>query len=99
MEIEFDDPDLDRLEIEPKFTAGLAPAVVKGFRKAIGFIRQAIDERDLYMMRGLNFKALDDDRKGQFSMKLNDQWRLILEIRGTAPKKRIGAIEIVDYHR
>ncbi len=98
MEIEYDDPDLDRLETDPGFTAGLAPAIVKGFRKAIGFIRAAVDERDLYAMRGLNFKKLERDRADQHSMKLNDQWRLILEIRGEAPKKRIGVIEIVDYH-
>jgi len=98
MEIEFDDPDLDRLEVEKEFTAGFAPAVVKGYRKAIGFIRQAVDERDLYAMRGLNFKKLEKDRIGQYTMKLNDQWRLILEIRGEAPSKKIGVIEIVDYH-
>jgi len=98
MEIEFDDPDLDRLETEPGFTAGHAPGVVKGYRKAIGVIRAAADERDLFALRGLNFKPLDRDRIGQHSMKLNDQWRLILEIRGQAPRKRIGVIEIVDYH-
>jgi len=98
MEIEFDDPDLDRLEIDAGFTAGFAPAVVKGYRKAIGFIRQAVDERDLIAMRGLNFKKLEHNRAGQHSMKLNDQWRLILEIRGEGKKKRIGVIEIVDYH-
>jgi proteic killer suppression protein len=98
MEVEFDDPELDRLETEVGFTAGFAPAVVKGYRKALGFIRQAVDERDLIEMRGLNFKKLEEDRLGQHSMKLNDQWRLIVQIRGEVPKKRIGVIEIVDYH-
>lgn len=97
MEIEFADPDLDRLELDREFTAGFAPAVVKGYRKAIRFIRAAVDERDL-RLPGLNFKPLDHDRAGQHSMKLNDQWRLILEIRGEGKKKKIGVIEIVDYH-
>jgi len=98
VDIEFDDPDLDRLEVDRNFTAGFALAVVKGYRKAIGAIRAAADERDLNALRGLNFHALKDDRAGQHSMKLNDQWRLIVEIRGEAPRKRIGVIEIVDYH-
>ncbi len=98
MDIEFDDPDLDRLEVDRTFTAGWAPAVVKGYRKAIGAIRAAADERDLYALRGLNFHPLKDDRTGQPAMKLNDQWRLILEIRGEAPKKWMGVVEIVDYH-
>lgn len=98
MEIEFDDPDLDRLEVDRDFTAGWPPAVVKGYRKAIGAIRAATDERDLRALRGLNFHPLKDDREGQHAMRLNDQWRLIVEIRGEAPKKRIGIVGIVDYH-
>ena len=31
-------------------------------------------------------------------MRLNDQWRLIIEIRGQAPMKVIHILEIVDYH-
>lgn len=98
MDIEFDDPDLDRLYFEPSFTGGWAPAIVKGYRKAVGFIRQASDERDIRAMKGLNFHPLKDDREGQHSVNLNDQWRLILEIRGEGTNKRIGVIEIVDYH-
>lgn len=98
MDIDFDDPDLDQLETDRNFTGGWPPPVVKGYRKAIGAIRAAEDERDLYALRGLNFHPLKDDRQGQHAMKLNDQWRLIVELRGQAPKKRIGVIEIVDYH-
>ena len=64
----------------------------------MGFVRAAPDERALGAMRGLNFHRLDDDRAGQYALKINDQWRLIVELRGEAPKKRIGVIEIVDYH-
>ena len=81
-----------------RHTGGHAPAVVKGFRKIMGFVRAAPDERALGAMRGLNFHRLDDDRAGQYALKINDQWRLIVELRGEAPKKRIGVIEIVDYH-
>jgi len=98
MEIEFDDPDLDQLELDPAFTAGLAPAIVRGFRKVIRFLRAATDERDLIAMRGLNFHPLERDRLGQHSVNVNDQWRLIVEIRGEGKQKKIGVIEIVDYH-
>lgn len=98
MDVDFDDPDLERLYTDARFTAGHPPAVVKGYRKAIGLIVAARDERDLAAFRGLNFKRLERDRVGQHSVKLNDQYRLILEIRGQHPRKRIGVIEIVDYH-
>lgn len=31
-------------------------------------------------------------------MRLNDQWRLIVELRGEAPGKTVHINEIVDYH-
>lgn len=98
MEIEFDDPDLERLARDSGFTAGHPPAIVKGFRKVVQFVRAAPDERALIAMHGLNFHPLKHDRLGQHSLNINDQYRLIIELRGDAPKKRIGVIEIVDYH-
>jgi plasmid maintenance system killer protein len=31
-------------------------------------------------------------------MRLNDQWRLIVELKGEAPNKTVLIIEIADYH-
>ena len=98
MEVEHDDPDLDRLETDPRFTGGHGPAIVRGFRKVMQAIRAAVDARDLYALRGLRFEKLRGDRQGQHSLRINDQWRLIVEIRGEAPQKRIGVVEIADYH-
>ena len=98
MLFEFDDPDLERLLTDGTYTGGRPPTVVKGFRKVMGFVRAAPDERALYAMHGLNFHRLVRDRAGQHSLKINDQWRLIVELRGDGPKTRIGVIEIVDYH-
>jgi toxin HigB-1 len=63
MELEFVDADLDRLEVDPKFTAGFAPAIVRGFRKALQAIRAAHDERDLFKSRGLGFEKLKGKRE------------------------------------
>jgi proteic killer suppression protein len=41
---------------------------------------------------------LKGSREGQHSIRLNLQWRLILEIRGNHPCKVIGIVEIADYH-
>jgi proteic killer suppression protein len=98
MEVEFSDEQLDRLETDPRFTAGFGQAVVRGYRKAMGAIRAAVDERDLYQLKGLRFEKLQGKRAHQHSLRLNDQWRLIVEIRGVSPKKRIGVISIEDYH-
>src|SRR5689334_23123002 len=98
MEAEFDDPSLDRLETDPRFSGGYSEGVVKGYRKVMGAIRATQDERDLYALKGLRFEKLKGQRQHQHSLRINDQYRLIVEIRGTVPSKKIGVIEIVDYH-
>jgi proteic killer suppression protein len=98
MEVEFADESLDRLEIDLQFTAGFERPVVKGFRKVMQVIRDAPDERDFYALRGLHFEKLEGARAHQRSMRLNKQWRLILELTGDAPKKIVRVIGIEDYH-
>ena len=98
MEVEFDNDDLDRLETDAQFTAGHAQEVVRAFRKRMQQIRAFRDERDFLAVRSLNFEKLKGNREGQHSIRLNLQWRLILQVRGDHPCKVIGIIEIVDYH-
>lgn len=98
MEVEFDDDDLDRLETDAHFTAGHGAEVVRAYRKRIQQIRAFRDERDFYAVRSLNFEKLKGNREGQYSVRLNKQWRLILEFRGSHPCKVVGILEVVDYH-
>jgi proteic killer suppression protein len=98
MEAEFDDPILKRLWADPNHNAGLGQPLVKAFRKKMQAIIAATDERDLYQMRSLHFERLKGKRDGQHSLRLNDQWRLIVELRGEGRGKRVGVVEIVDYH-
>jgi proteic killer suppression protein len=97
MEVEFADEELDRLETDARFTGGFAPAIVRGFRKAMQAIRAAHDERDLYASRGLGFEKLKGSRAHQCSLRINKQWRLIVELRGEAPKT-VRIVKIEDYH-
>ncbi len=98
MEVEFDDYTLDRLETDAQYTAGHSQEIVRAYRKRIQQIRAFRDERDFLTIRSLNFEKLKGNREGQHSIRLNLQWRLILQIRGDHPCKVIGIIEIVDYH-
>jgi toxin HigB-1 len=98
MEVEFADDDLDRLEIDIQFTAGFAREIVRAFRKAMQVIRAAVDERDFYQLKGLRFEKLEGARSHQRSIRLNKQWRLILELTGQAPNKVVRIVCIEDYH-
>ena len=71
-----------------------------------GFSRQAemkLDQleaagsvKDLAVLPGNRFEALRGDRKGQYSIRINDQWRICFDW----PDRSPGPInvEIVDYH-
>ena len=98
MQVEFDDPDLDRLETDPDFTAGRSREVVRGYRKVLQSIRSAPDERTLYALRGLRFEKLKGKRKHQHSLRINKQWRAVAELRGKGSDRRIAIMAIEDYH-
>ncbi len=51
---------------------------------------------DLAVLPGNRFEALKGKRKGQYSIRINDQWRICFEW----PEGSLGPVnvEIVDYH-
>jgi toxin HigB-1 len=98
MEVTFKKRSLDRLETDASYSAGFSDAIVKSYRKAMQHIRGASDERTLYTRRSFRFEKLYGNRTGQYSMRLNIQWRLIVELCGEGSKRTINVIEIIDYH-
>jgi len=51
---------------------------------------------DLAALPGNRFEALRGDRKGQYSVRINDQWRICFEWLDGEPG--LSNVEIVDYH-
>jgi len=98
MDVEFSDEELSRLETQEDFKAGHGPEVVRGYRKVLRFVRSARDERDFRAMRSLKFEKLKGDRSHQHSLRINRQWRLIVQIMPGTPKNRIRVVAIEDYH-
>jgi len=50
---------------------------------------------DMHIPPGNRLEALHGDRRGQHSIRVNDQWRICFEWRGGAAWN----VEVVDYHR
>jgi toxin HigB-1 len=98
MEVEFGKDALDRLEVDPKFTMGLPREVVKSYRRRMQVIRAAKDTRDLREVRGNHFERLLGARAHQHSIRLNDQWRLIVELGRGKDSRTIVIMNIEDYH-
>jgi proteic killer suppression protein len=99
MRIEFRDDDLRRLYEEPEFRiAQFGPDLVKQYRKKVAFLADANDERDLYAYKALHFETMAGARSHEHSIRLNDQWRLILELVTDDEGRLILIIAIEDYH-
>jgi len=98
LRIEYGDEVLRRLAKELDYRPGQwSVDVVRAYRRKVQLIDAAVDERDLRAMRGLRFEQLSGDRKGTSSIRLNDQFRLILTFK--TEEERIAVIlELVDYH-
>jgi proteic killer suppression protein len=52
--------------------------------------------KDLALLPGNRFDALSGARRGQFSVRINDRWRICFEWPESAPGP--SNVEIVDYH-
>lgn len=72
--------------------------VVDAFFEVIQIIRNAPDERDFYAFNSLKFEKLSGDRQGQYSLRLNKQFRLIITFEETTEGKIVVIHEIIDYH-
>ena len=64
-------------------------------RRKLLYLHRAIRLQDLRVPPGNRLEALKGERKGQYSIRINDRWRICLVWRdGEA-----WNVEIVDYHR
>jgi len=98
MDVIFHNKHLDRLETDAGFESGYSADVVRAYRKRMQLIRAVVDEREFYSLKSLNFERLKGKRQHQYSMRLNDQWRLILEFEGKGRNKMVVVVDIEDYH-
>jgi toxin HigB-1 len=98
MEVEFEDADLEQLAHNQRFDMGLSRPIVKAYRMRVQLIRAAADERAFYALKSLHFEKLKGDLVGKYSMRLNDQWRLLLRFVERENGKSVVVISISDYH-
>jgi proteic killer suppression protein len=63
-------------------------------RRKLRMLNNAQSLDDLRLPPGNRLEALRGDRAGQFSIRINDQWRICFEWRGSDAFE----VEIVDYH-
>ena len=69
-------------------------AIERQARRKLLYLNRAQSLRDLAVPPGNQLEALKRDRKGQHSIRVNDQWRICFRWLDGHPHD----VEIVDYH-
>jgi proteic killer suppression protein len=70
------------------------PDIQNVARRKLRMIDAAASINDLRVPPGNRLEALQGERKGQYSIRINDQWRICFEWR----EGNAYGVEIVDYH-
>ena len=82
------------------FAAGKRVRAFSGIERVarlkIDRLEAASSLRDLAALPGNRFETLKGDRKGQYSIRINDQWRICFE--WLREHSGPTSVEIVDYH-
>jgi toxin HigB-1 len=82
------------------FAAGKRVKAFSGVERAarlkLDRMEAATSLRDLAALPGNRFESLAGDRKGQYSVRINEHWRICFEWVDRAPGP--SNVEIVDYH-
>lgn len=80
------------------FFEGKAVKKFSGFKKAaerkLTMVDNAVQLRDLRSPPGNQLEKLSGDREGQYSIRINDQWRVCFVWKADGPYD----VEITDYH-
>ena len=69
-------------------------AIERAARRKLLYLHRARSLHDLMVPPGNRLEALRGDRKGQHSIRINDQWRICFYWRDDG----VHDVEIVDYH-
>ena len=81
-----------------RFFEGYRVAVFQGFSdqatRRLTLLDNAEALRDLVVLRSNRLEALRGNRAGQYSIRINEQWRICFRWEDDGPHD----VEIVDYH-
>lgn len=77
-----------------RYSKKLPNQIQRTARRKLLYLDEALDINDLQVPPGNRLEQLKGDRNGQWSIRVNDQWRICFNWDG----QNASEVEIVDYH-
>jgi len=93
MEVSFADPETQKV-FQGVVSRKLPPDIQRTARRKLLYLDDAEDLRDLLAPPGNRLEALHGTREGQYSIRINVQWRICFFWDSGQARQ----VEIVDYH-
>lgn len=94
MIISFADNETRKI-FESEISRKFPPEIQRTARRKLLWLNDAVDLRDLLSPPGNRLEKLKGNRAGQYSIRINDQWRICFIWTDEAEAREV---EIVDYH-
>lgn len=97
MNVRHDDAETEAAE-KPDY-GGKWNSIVSRYRRVMNLIRNVPNESQLHNWKSLHFEKLKGNRSHQHSMRINDQWRLIVEFESRpGPNNNVCVIKGIEKH-
>lgn len=89
----FADKETEKV-FQRQFSRKLPPEIQRSARRKLEILEAAEQLQDLRIPPANRLEKLSGQRAGQYSIRINQQWRICFEWRD----KAVHNVEIVDYH-
>ena len=80
--------------VNNQYRKGFPTDLIKRTRAMLSALDAAVQLEDLRFPPGSHLEELKGDRSGQYSVRINDQWRICFRWSDQGPVD----VEIIDYH-
>ncbi|MGD9889867.1 MAG: type II toxin-antitoxin system RelE/ParE family toxin [Dehalococcoidia bacterium] len=94
MRVRYANEHLRRLATDKTYRSKLPPEIIRAYRKAINFLEQCSDEREIRAWKGSHFEKFKDHH----SIRLNRQFRLELAFEGEGNLRVAVILSAGNYH-
>lgn len=90
--------ELARLAQDPRYLGKWSGNIISMYRLRLTQIKAANSRHDLYELRSLRLKKLKGSRSSDHSIRLNNQYRMIIRFTSDQKIEVVNILAIEDYH-
>lgn len=72
------------------------PDIIRRYKRCIDYLKAAIKKESLYSYKSLHFEALQGEKEGLFSIRVNDKYRIEFTLNETSEEPMLTICNIIE---